>query len=101
MKYLQFWSYILIFASISPLRYKWAGYGGAGYAIAVGAITLIALMYIINLYDDLSRDILKMTMLLLFVLWAICAGVCTFYGPFLATSEYFNISFHTWHLLRP
>ncbi|KAL7510969.1 hypothetical protein ACHAXN_007876 [Cyclotella atomus] len=73
MKFLQFWSFILIFASIAPLRYKdlWPGYGGAGLAVATGAISLIALMYVSQLYDDLSRDIMRMTMMLGFILWAI------------------------------
>lgn len=87
IKYLQFCSYILIFASIQPLRYRWENYGGAGLSIAVGTITLIATLYLTYLYDDLSRDIFRITMLLGFILWAICAGVCTFYGPFLTTSE--------------
>lgn len=88
MKYLQFWSFLLIFASIAPLRFKFPGYGGAGLAIATGALTLIALIYVTHLYEDLSRDILKMTMMLMFVLWAVTAGVCTFYGPFLLTSKF-------------
>lgn len=89
MKFLQFWSFILIFASIAPLRYKdlWPGYGGAGLAIATGAITLIALMYVVQLYDELSRDIMRITTVIGFVLWAVTAGVCTFYGPFLVTSK--------------
>ena len=87
IKYVQFCSYILIFASIQPLRYRWENYGGAGLSIAVGTITLIATLYLTYLYDDLSRDIFRITMLLGFILWAICAGVCTFYGPFLTRSE--------------
>ncbi|KAL3782982.1 hypothetical protein HJC23_003138 [Cyclotella cryptica] len=83
IKFLQFWSFILIFASITPLRYKYTGYGGAGFAIAAGALTLIACMYVISLYDELSREVMRMTMMLLFLLWACVAGVCTFYGPFL------------------
>ena len=63
------------------------GYGGAAFGITAGSLTVIALMYLIHLYDDMSRDVLRMTMLLLFVFWAIVAGVCTFYGPFLLTSK--------------
>ena len=53
----------------------------------MGAITLIATLYLSYLYDDLSREIFRVTMMLGFILWAVCAGVCTFYGPFLSTSE--------------
>jgi len=87
IKFLQFWSLVLIFASISPLRSKPAGYGGAGFAIAAGALTLIACMYVISLYDELSREVMRMTMMLLFLLWACVAGVCTFYGPFLVPNN--------------
>ncbi|KAL7521918.1 hypothetical protein ACHAWX_006610, partial [Stephanocyclus meneghinianus] len=87
IKFLQFWSLVLIFASITPLRYKRDGYGGAGFAIAAGALTLIACMYVISLYDELSREVMRMTMMLLFLLWACVAGVCTFYGPFLVPSN--------------
>ena len=90
IKFLQFWSLVLILASITPLRYKPAGYGGAGFAIAAGALTLIACMYVISLYDELSREVMRMTMMLLFLLWACVAGVCTFYGPFLVPSKWFT-----------
>ena len=101
MKFLQFCSLTAIFASISPLRYKsyWPGYGGAGLAIAVGGVTLIVLMYVNALYNDLSREVLRMTMLLLFVLWAVCAGVCTFYGPFLDLSKC-CLMLHCWCMTK-
>ncbi|EED93862.1 predicted protein [Thalassiosira pseudonana CCMP1335] len=87
LKYLQFLSFILIFASIPPLRQKWENWGGAGFGIAAGALTLVGTLYLTQLYDDISRDVMKLTVLMLFLLWACVAGVCTFHGPFLSTNN--------------
>ncbi len=80
-------SVILLFASIPPLIQKWENYAGAGFAIAGAAITIIACAYLITMYSDIPQTMMKITVAILFVLWACVAGVCTFYGPFLITSK--------------
>ena len=82
-------SLILLFASIPPLVQKSENYGGAGLAIAGSAITLIACAYMVTMYSDIPRTMMKITVLLLFVLWACVAGVTTFHGPFLVTNNGF------------
>ena len=43
--------------------------------------------YMISFYNELSREVMRMTSMLLFLLWVCVAGVCTFYGPFLVPSK--------------
>jgi hypothetical protein len=80
-------SLILLLASIPPLLQKWQGYGGAGFSIAGAAVTLIACAYLVTMYSEVPRTLMKVTVTLLCVLWALVAGVCTFHGPFLVTSK--------------
>lgn len=82
-------SVILVFASIPPLIQKWEHYGGAGFAIAGAALTLISCAYLITMYSDVPRSMMKITAVILFVLWTAVAGVCTFHGPFLITNNGF------------
>ncbi|KAL7546860.1 hypothetical protein ACHAWF_010191 [Thalassiosira exigua] len=86
-------SVVLLFASIPPLTQKWAHYGGAAFAIASGAITIIACAYLVTMYSDIPKNVMKISVILLFVLWTSVAGVCTFHGPFLITNNGF---FATW-----
>jgi len=81
-------SVILLFASIPPLIQKWEHSGGAGFAIGASAFTIIGCAYLVTMYGDIPRNMMKVTVMILFALWAFVAGVCTFYGPFLITSEY-------------
>lgn len=92
VKYLMnlvFCSIVTILASISPLREKRFRFEGAGLSIAAGAITLIVCAYLIGMYKDISKNVMKLTAVLLFVLWIITAGVCTYIGPFLITGNGF------------
>ncbi|KAL9187991.1 hypothetical protein ACHAXT_006369 [Thalassiosira profunda] len=82
-------SVVLLFASIPPLTQKWENYGGAGFAIAAAAITLIGCAYIVTMWSAIPRNALKITAVILFMLWACVAGVCTFHGPFLITNNGF------------
>ena len=79
-------SIILLFAAIPPLTQGW-GQGGAGLAIAGAAITCIACAYLIAMYSDVPRNMMKVTVVMLFVLWTVVASVCTFHGPFIYTSK--------------
>jgi len=80
-------SVVLIFASIPPITQKWENYGGAAFAIAGAAVTAIACAYLCVMYGDVPRSAMKITVVLLFGLWACIAGVCTFHGPFLITNN--------------
>lgn len=82
-------SVILLFASIPPIIQKWENYAGAGFAIAGAAMTLIACAYLIVMYSDVQRNVMKITVVILFVLWACVAGITTFHGPFLITNNGF------------
>lgn len=78
-----------ILASISPLRVKSYNFEGAGVSIAAGAITLIVCAYLIGMFNDIAKNVIKLTAVLLFVLWVITAGICTYMGPFLLTGNGF------------
>lgn len=82
-------SVILLFASIPPLIQKWEHYAGAGFAIAGAALTIIACAYLVTMYSDVPRNVMKITVVILFALWACVAGVTTFHGPFLVTNNGF------------
>mmetsp|Transcript_11288 Transcript_11288/g.20300 ORF Transcript_11288/g.20300 Transcript_11288/m.20300 type:complete len:297 (-) Transcript_11288:454-1344(-) len=82
-------SIILLLASIPPLVQKWEHYGGAGFSIAGSALTIIACAYMVTMYSDIPKSVLKINVVLLFVLWSLVAGVCTFHGPFLITNNGF------------
>lgn len=86
---LVFCSIVTILASISPLREKSFRFEGAGLSIAAGAVTLIVCAYLIGMYKDIKKDVMKLTAILLFVLWVITAGICTYIGPFLLTGNGF------------
>ena len=82
-------SIVLLFASVAPLTQKWEHYGGAAFAIAAAAVTLIGCAYLITMYDDVPRNLMKITAVIGFVLWTCVAGVTTFHGPFLITNNGF------------
>ncbi len=85
---LVFCSIVAILASISPLRTK-VYVAGAGLSIAAAAITLIGCAYLIGMYNDISKNVVKLTSILLFLLWVVTAGVCTYMGPFVRTGNGF------------
>mmetsp|Transcript_16514 Transcript_16514/g.31472 ORF Transcript_16514/g.31472 Transcript_16514/m.31472 type:complete len:339 (+) Transcript_16514:179-1195(+) len=87
LKYLAFTSIVLVFASIPPIRHKWLHWEGAGFSIAASALTLIATAYLLLMYGDIPRNVMKLTVVLLFILWVCVAGVCTFHGPFVALNN--------------
>lgn len=82
-------SIILLIASIPPILQKWEHYDGAGLSIAGAAITLITCAYLVTMYSDVPRNVMKITVVVLFILWTLVAGVCTFHGPFLVTNNGF------------
>ena len=92
MKYLinlVLFSIVAIIASIAPLRMKSVRFEGAGLAVAAGAITLIVCAYLIGMYNEVSKKMMTLSAGLLFILWVITAGVCTYFGPFILTGNGF------------
>lgn len=82
-------SIVTILASISPLRERTPRFEGAGLSIAAGAVTLIVCAYLIGMNKDIAKNVMKLTVILLFLLWVITASVCTYIGPFLITGNGF------------
>ena len=48
---------------------------------------MVAATYMITIYSAITRSIMKVTSIFLFILWTSCAGVVTFHGPFLETTN--------------
>lgn len=61
--------------------------GQAAWGLTAGLITLLICGAIIKLYDDMNAQVLKINAILMFVIWATVAGVCTFDGPFLSAGN--------------
>lgn len=84
-------SFVLLLASIPPLTQKWQHYPAAGFSIAGAAISIVCVTYMIVVQSSISRSIMKTTLVMLFILCIIVAGVVTFHGPFLVTNNgYFS-----------
>ena len=83
-------SVVLLLASIPPITQKWPNYSGAGLSIAGAAFTIVTCAYLLTFgYSEVPRNMMKITVILLFILWAVVAGVTTFHGPFLITNNGF------------
>lgn len=83
-------SVVLLLASIPPITQKWPNYSGAGLSIAGAAFTIVACAYLLTFgYSEVPRNMMKITVILLFILWAVVAGITTFHGPFLITNNGF------------
>lgn len=64
--------------------------GQSAWGLTAGIITLIICGALFKLYDDVNAQLVKITAIFMFVIWATVAGVCTFDGPFLqAGNGYF------------
>lgn len=61
--------------------------GQAAWGLSAGLITLIVCAVLFKMFDDLDAQILKISAIVLFVMWAAVAGVCTFDGPFYQAGE--------------
>mmetsp|Transcript_11289 Transcript_11289/g.20303 ORF Transcript_11289/g.20303 Transcript_11289/m.20303 type:complete len:274 (+) Transcript_11289:166-987(+) len=80
---------VLLFACIPFLRYK-VFVGQSAWGLSAGLITMIICGVFFKAFDDLPAQLVKVTAIVLFVIWATVAGVCTFDGPFLqAGNGYF------------
>lgn len=79
-------SLLLIFSCIQPLKFD-EHRGNSAFGIAAGVVSLVACAYLIASYKSIPETIMKVTMAILFALWACIAGICTFNGPFILTGN--------------
>lgn len=64
--------------------------GQAAWGLTAGVVTLIICGVIFRLGDDANAQMVKISAILMFAIWATVAGVCTFDGPFInAGNGYF------------
>lgn len=83
---------VTMFACIPYLVNSWY-VGQSAWGVTAGIITLVACGVLFKAYDDMHAQVTKITAILMFVIWATVAGVCTFDGPFLQAG---NGYFGTW-----
>lgn len=78
---------ILLFACIPYLT---SYTGQAAWGLTAGAITVIICAVLFKMFDELNGQMMKVSAIVMFIIWAAVAGVCTFDGPFiLAGNGYF------------
>lgn len=64
--------------------------GQSAWGLTAGFISLVVCVALFKLHDELDARMAKVTAVVLFTIWAVVAGVCTFDGPFrLAGNGYF------------
>lgn len=64
--------------------------GQSAWGLSAGVISLVICAALFKLHDDVDAKLAKITAVVLFSIWAVVAGVCTFDGPFrLAGNGYF------------
>jgi len=82
---------VTLFACIPSI----GGYykGNAAWGLTAGILTFISSLVILQKYDDINIQMMKLYGAIMFVIWATVAGVLTFDGPFVATG---NGYFATW-----
>lgn len=64
--------------------------GQAAWGLSAGLITLIVCVVLFKTFEDMNGQMLKVSAVIMFIIWAAVAGICTFDGPFLeAGNGYF------------
>ena len=61
--------------------------GNAAWGLTAGILTVISSLVILQKYDDINIQMMKLYGGIMFVIWATVAGVLTFDGPFVTTGE--------------
>lgn len=74
-----------LFACIPFLQAPYTGQ--AAWGLTAGAVTVIICVVLFKLHDDIDAQLMKVFAILLFIIWATVAGVCTFDGPFVGAGE--------------
>jgi hypothetical protein len=77
---------VTLFACIPSI----GGYykGNAAWGLTAGILTFISSLVILQKYDDINIQMMKLYGAIMFVIWATVAGVLTFDGPFVATGKF-------------
>ena len=71
---------VLLFACIPHLSSQT---GPSAWGLTAGIVTLIVCAVLFKMFDELNGQILKVSAIVMFIIWAAVAGVCTFDGPFI------------------
>eukprot|EP00984_Skeletonema_dohrnii_P032607 scaffold26999_cov103-Skeletonema_dohrnii-CCMP3373.AAC.2 len=82
---------VTLFACIPEIGFYYNG--NAIWGLTAGILTFISTLFILQKYDDIPIQMLKLYTAIMFVIWATVAGVLTFDGPFRDTG---NGYFATW-----
>ena len=82
---------VTLFASIPEIGFYYNG--NAIWGLTAGILTFISTLFILQKYDDIPIQMLKLYAAIMFIIWATVAGVLTFDGPFRDTG---NGYFATW-----
>lgn len=65
--------------------------GQAAWGLTAGIVTMILCAVLFKMYQDVNHQVMKVSSILMFVIWATVAGVVTFDGPFFdAGNGYFG-----------
>lgn len=79
-----------LFACIPWVQAK-AYLGQAAWGLSAGVITMIICAVLFKTYEDANHQVMKISSIVMFVIWATVAGVVTFDGPFFdAGNGYFG-----------
>lgn len=80
-------SAILVFSCITYISSIKVYVGQSAWGMSAGLITLLICAVIFKAYDDINAQVVKIMAILMFVIWAVVSGVCTFDGPFLTAGN--------------
>mmetsp|Transcript_24627 Transcript_24627/g.53105 ORF Transcript_24627/g.53105 Transcript_24627/m.53105 type:complete len:269 (-) Transcript_24627:304-1110(-) len=61
--------------------------GQAAWGLSAGLITLIVCGVLFKMFEDINGQMLKVSAIIMFIIWAAVAGVTTFDGPFLTAGN--------------
>ena len=77
---------VTFFACIPPIIAK-NFVGQSAWGLSAGLITVIVCAVLFKVFDEVSNQLLKVTTIIMFIMWATVSGVCTFDGPFLSAGN--------------
>jgi hypothetical protein len=84
--------FVTLFGCISPITRNYYR-GNAAWGLTAGILTVLSSLFLLQKYDDINLQMMKIYGAVMFIIWATVAGVLTFDGPFLGTG---NGYFATW-----
>ncbi len=78
---------VTLFACIPSIGPGYFYRGNAIWGLVAGILTFITSLVILQKYDDIPIQMMKLISAVLFVIWATVAGILTFDGPFRDTGN--------------